>query len=317
MDWMLTIAKDSNNKQFIRKALDSGIRLFRINMAYYDDALNAVSLLNKYRDKGIVIFYDYPGPKMRIQLKGKEYLKFPKPGQEMNFSYFEDNRYPFITNLPPGVIRIDNHLSIADGKIRARVINIDNYGFSCKFTDASYELRDNAGCYLSGDGAYTPSFNYNDFQKIASLDLKYKPDWVILSFIDNPKIIQKLKHEPLLKNISIMAKIETPLGVDRLAEISEVSDGILIGRGDLRNTSEHRYNDYLTIALKKITKLSVYKGIGTFFLTDLSQNGTISEKDEKDLEYANGLDFIMLSKEVVNSNHPYAVLNYLAERCRQ
>ena len=119
------------------------------------------------------------------------------------------------------------------------------------------------------------------------------------------------------KNISIMAKIETPLGVDRLAEISEVSDGILIGRGDLRNTSEHRYNDYLTIALKKITKLSVYKGIGTFFLTDLSQNGTISEKDEKDLEYANGLDFIMLSKEVVNSNHPYAVLNYLAERCRQ
>lgn len=318
MDWMLTIAKDSNNELFVRRALDRGIHLFRINMAYHEDALKAVSLLRKYKDRGISVFYDYPGPKMRIQLRGKDYLKFPEVGKKMVFTYFQDDRFPYITNLPQGTVKTNNHLSIADGKIKAHIIEANDNGFTCIFTDVNYELRDNAGCSLSGDNAYIPSFNYNDLQKIycdlASLDT---PDWLIISFVDNPEIIQELRRESLLKGVSIMAKIETPAGVSNIKEISAECEGIMIGRGDLRNTAGTRYDKYLSQAIEKAKQLSGLRGIGTFFLGDLSQRGTISKRDEKDLEYADGLDFVMLSKEVVNSNYHYAVLDYIATRLKR
>ena len=116
-----------------------------------------------------------------------------------------------------------------------------------------------------------------------------------------------------------MAKIETIKGVDNIDSIGLVVDGFMIGRGDLKNSTKNEYNTYCNTAISKIAKFkSLYNGIGTFFLANYSETLELTKEEINDVLTVkhNRFDYIMLSKEVVNSKFPYETVFKLQELCQ-
>jgi len=320
MNSMITIAKNSNDIDFIKYAFSLGVKDFRINMDYEKDAYDAISKLKTlYTNYEINIYADFQGDKFRIQLKdGENDLQY-KIGEQLQFYY--ENNYPFISHVitSQDKIKVDQILSIADGKIIAEITTVDSKSFTVTFTKVDYVLRNNAGCCFLGERAPFNSMTKDSCLKIAkSLAVENKMiNWVILSFVDSPDEISdfiKTMHE---RNIKVMAKIETKNGVLNIEKIAPIIDGFMIGRGDLKNTSQAEYQTLYETALDKLKNLNGngFYGVGTFFLSKFSETKVLTDDEKLDVLKIKELrlDYIMLSKEVVNSKYPRESIKKMME----
>lgn len=69
---MITVAKNSNNAEFIKYAHSLGVRLFRFNMDYKEQALSAIHNVRAQKYDDALLFADFQGVKMRLRLKPEE-----------------------------------------------------------------------------------------------------------------------------------------------------------------------------------------------------------------------------------------------------
>ena len=311
MKSMLTIANKSNSMDFLQFAYQNGVRDFRVNMAYEDDALCAIDKLRTL-PKDIRVFIDYPAEKQRILFADKASEKNFCVADEVRLSVRDKGEF-YITNTLGMLSRIQtgHHISFADGKVIGNVICKNNSEIIIKILKAGI-LRNNAGCCFVGDGVPSPAISPKYCQSILQspplLQNNGFMTWVILSFVSDAKSIEEFVAEMHKRSILVMAKIETPDGVNQMQEISCITDGILIGRGDLKNISGEAYGNVYQKALENFSKLppTQYKGIGTFFLLKYAMTKALEESEITDLKDAQKYksDFVMFSKEVVNSNYP-------------
>lgn len=314
---MVTVAAKSNEDSFVKDVYNLGVRHFRVNMDYPQQASSAIVRLHSLNIPDSVIFADFQGPKMRLKLDADENnLRFVK-GDELKI-YYETERFPHISNLNYllASVKVGNIISFADNKISAKIETVEDDYFLIKFTQVEYVLRQNAGCVISGDGINVPHMTKDICTQIAKSEIvqKRKVDWVILSFVKSAIEIKSFVCEMHKIGIKVMAKVETAEGVRNIREISRVVDGIMLGRGDLKNTTKEQYGLFLNMALSSLSEVGdVFKGVGTFFLSHFSNTGVLLERERKDVERVDslGLDFIMLSKEVVNSKFPIETVELL------
>lgn len=310
MKSMLTIANKSNSEDFLNFAYKNDIRDFRVNMAYEEDALRAIERLRAL-PRDIRVFVDYPAEKQRLQL--------PNHFAEKEFSLGENVMLSVITN---GGLYISNiHMmdkilpghcvSFADGKVIGEVVDRSENQVIIRILKGGV-LRNNAGCCFVGKNVPSPSITKEYCKSILYSEplVSHNPftTWVILSFANDVESIEDFVKEMHKRSIYVMAKIETPNAVTNLKQISTVVDGIMIGRGDLKNISGDDYlcNYYLALSILAGLPASLYKGIGTFFLLNYAMSMKLEDADINDFRLAeeSGSDFIMFSKEVVNSNYP-------------
>ena len=69
MNIMITVAKNSNNKDFINYSYSKGVRDFRFNMDYEKQAYEAIETIRSLHLVGARLFADFQGVKMRLQLE--------------------------------------------------------------------------------------------------------------------------------------------------------------------------------------------------------------------------------------------------------
>ena len=308
---MLTIANKSNSKEFLDFAYQNGVRDFRVNMAYEEDALCAISRLRALPND-IRVFIDYPAEKQRILFADKATEKKFNMADEVRLSVGDKGKF-YITNTLEMLVRIQpgHHISFADGKVIGDVICKNNSEIVIKILKGGV-LRNNAGCCFVGDGVPSPAISPNYCKSILHssplLQNNGFTTWVILSFVSDAQSIEEFVAEMHKRSILVMAKIETPDGVNQMEAISHIADGILIGRGDLKNISGDAYDNIYHKALNNFSKLPQikYKGIGTFFLLKYAMSKELEKSEITDLLDAQkrNSDFVMFSKEVVNSNYP-------------
>ena len=311
MNSMLTIANKSNSKEFLDFAYQNGVRDFRVNMAYEDDALCAIDKLRAL-PSDIRVFIDYPAEKQRILFADKANEKNFNETDEIRLSVENKGDF-YITNTIAMFARIQpgHHISFADGKVIGKVIGKNNSEIIIEILKAGV-LRNNAGCCFVGDGvpspAISPKYCKSILQSPPLLQNNGFTTWVILSFVSDAESIEEFIAEMHKRSIFVMAKIETPDGVNQMEEISRIADGILIGRGDLKNISGDGYDNIYQKSLDKFSRLpsTKYKGIGTFFLLKYAMTKNLEESEITDMQDAqkHNSDFVMFSKEVVNSNYP-------------
>ncbi|CEM62395.1 putative Pyruvate kinase [Treponema phagedenis] len=323
MRGMLTIAKNSNNMDFLNFAYSLGFKDFRLNMDYEFESYKAIENIKFLNKLDINIYADFQGVKNRIQLpEGNNDLKF-NVGDSQDFYLTNNSVYPYITNAEENMkyIKIGQILSIADGKIEGNVISIDENRINVQFSKVDYVIRRNAGCCFIGDNIPSIKITKKACETISKNELITKKmiNWVILSFVTSAEEITDFVQSMHKIGIHVMAKIETPEGVESIREVANVVDGFMIGRGDLTNTSKEKFDYYYSEAIKKImSNKKEFSGIGTFFLSDYSNTKLLSNREKEDiLNVKNkGFDYVMLSKEIVNSNYPYETLNMLSELCK-
>lgn len=134
-------------------------------------------------------------------------------------------------------------------------------------------------------------------------------DYVAMSFVGSAKDILKLKEhmKHLGKIIPIIAKVEREIGVKNLDEIIEISEGVMVARGDLGNEIPL---EQIPFVQKDIVERCKKAGksviVATEMMTSMMHKSIPVRSDVTDVAYAilNGADVVMLSEETAIGKYP-------------
>lgn len=268
------------------------------------------------KKKIVGILQDISGPKIRVgELKEpflleagdtvtfekEEIIGYKKGPKE----YVVSINYPYILEK----IKIDEYIYLYDGIIRAKVIETN--------PKVKAEIE-NSGTLSSRKGVNFPN-TIIDIEVITKKDeadiawgVKNRVDYFAISFVQNAKDMRRARE--LLGDYKgkLIAKIEKFDAVSNIDEIIEVSDGIMVARGDLG--IEVPYYDVPTIQ-KMLIKKSNAKGIpvitATQMLLSMTQNERATRAEISDVANAvlDGTDVVMLSEESAVGEDPINVVD--------
>ena len=153
-----------------------------------------------------------------------------------------------------------------------------------------------------------------DIRNHSKLDyfLTNKLDMIAVSFVNNAKQIIKVKEKT--NNAYVIAKIETVEGVKNIDSIIDVSDGVMIARGDL---AEAETIERVPVLQKEFSKKVVAKGkflvTATEMLLSMVNNPkpTIAELSDVSNAVFDGSNAVMLSEETAVGKYPAEAVSYM------
>ena len=235
---LATLGPATSSQERIRALFDAGADVFRINMSHTSHSAlgelhRAVRALEVEVGRPIGILVDLQGPKIRLGTLagGKRMLKegervrlVRKVGAE------HDGDIPIPHAEVFSAIKTRHTLLIDDGKVRLRLLSVSENSAEAVVVVGG-ELKDRKGVNLPDTilpiAAMTPK-DRSDLDAALNLGV----DWVALSFVQRPEDVAELK-KVVSGRAAVLAKIEKPKALDRLSDILEMADALMVARGDL------------------------------------------------------------------------------------
>ncbi len=222
----------------IARLYDAGADVFRINMSHTDHAgmrelVTRIRNVERRKQRPIGILADLQGPKLRVGTfkdkavslhVGQEFTldADPAPGDETRVHL----PHPEILEaVKPG-----HRLLIDDGRLQLEALKNDGSAILCRVI-AGNQISDRKGVSLPDTELPLGALTEKDRRDLDAV-LATGVDWIALSFIQRPQDLAEVR-KVARGRASLMAKIEKPQAVQRLAEILELSDALMVARGDL------------------------------------------------------------------------------------
>ncbi len=320
-----TLGPSSNDLDMVERLFRAGADVFRINMSHssHEDLTSRVATIReveKRTERPIGVLVDLQGPKLRIG-------KFPEgrvnlaPGNTFHLDLQNKLGDEKRVHLPhPEIFEVlENgaHILLDDGRIRLRV---DTREHDHAKTTVIYggTLSDRKGVNLPDTVLPVRAMTEKDR---ADLDhgLSLGIDWVALSFIQHPDDLADAR-KAIAGRAALMAKIEKPSALDHLDEIIELSDGLMVARGDLG--VEVPIED-VPGRQKQLTRQARAAGkpvvVATQMLESMISSPSPTRAEVSDVATAvfEGADAIMLSAESAAGQYPeeaVAMMHRVARR---
>ncbi|WP_300584747.1 pyruvate kinase [Marivita sp.] len=233
-----TLGPASSSYEMIRALHEAGADVFRLNMSHGSHAEIAerhaiIRQVEKDLDSTIGILADLQGPKLRVGVfaNGEEELeegasfRLDLADKEGSIDRVTLPHPEIFAALEPGA-----HLLVNDGKIRLKVESCGKDFADCKVVTGG-TISNRKGVNVPDVVLPLAALSEKD-----RLDLEFVADlgvdWLALSFVQRAQDV--IEARELCKGrAAILSKIEKPAGVKAFDEILEVSDGIMVARGDL------------------------------------------------------------------------------------
>ena len=295
------------------KALfDAGVDVFRINMSHtsHDMLGQMVADLRSLADdvgRPIGILCDLQGPKIRLgKLPGGP--RMLKEGEQIRLVLGETTDKPEEVPIPhPEIfqaIKQKHALLIDDGKVRLRLLKKADT-FAEAIVEVPGEIKDRKGVNMPDTllpmSAMTPKDR-------ADLDaaLEQGVDWIALSFVQRPEDVAELK-KIVQGRAGVLAKIEKPKALLSLEGILELSDALMVARGDLGVEMPLErvpgLQKMITRAARKAGKPVV---VATQMLESMISASIPTRAEVSDVATAvfDGADAVMLSAESASGSFP-------------
>lgn len=244
-----TIGPASKSAETIGHLIDEGMDVARLNFSHgtADDhtaTVAAVREQSRKRGRAVAILQDLQGPKIRVgKIKPGTVLE---PGTEFILTTEEilgDGRRASITyeHLPHDV-KPGNLLLLDDGLLQIEVLEVQGSEVITRVLVGG-PLSNNKGVNLPGVNVSAPAMSDKDRADLI-LGQKLGVDFLALSFVRAPSDIHAAREAIAWARAEIpdahrraptliIAKIEKPEAVQRLGEIIDAADGIMVARGDL------------------------------------------------------------------------------------
>jgi pyruvate kinase len=235
---LATLGPASSSKEMIRKLVDAGADVFRLNFSHglQEDHAERYRLIREVQHdigRPIGILMDLQGPKLRVgRLKGGRVTLQEGASFRLDLDSFEGDERR--ANLPHpeifAALKPGTDLLLDDGKLRLRVESFDaTHAITTVMVGGV--LSDRKGVNVPGVVLPISPLTAKDRADL-EFGLKLGVDWVALSFVQRPDDI--LEARRLIGDRAwIMAKLEKPSVMNSLREIVSLSDGIMVARGDL------------------------------------------------------------------------------------
>ncbi len=235
---LATLGPASSSPDMVRRLMELGADAFRINMSHGDhaqkaDLVQAIRALEKEWRRPTTILFDLQGPKLRVgnfkggsaNLAKGDQLVFDRD-PELGDSARVELPHPELFES----VGVGDRVLIDDGKVRLRVIEAQDRRIVTE-VEVGGKVSDHKGVNLPGVVVPIPALTEKDRADLI-FALEQKADWIALSFVQRPEDVTEAR-ELIGDKAALMAKIEKPAAIDRLAEIVALSDGVMVARGDL------------------------------------------------------------------------------------
>jgi len=302
---------------------NEGLDICRINFSHgdYDAVLSTVNNireLNKKLNRHVGILADLQGPKLRIGLI-KNNLAQLENGKEITITTKEkegdaDEIYITYPQFPQDV-KVGELVLIDDGKIHLRVINTNGKdSVQCSILSGG-PLSSKKGVNLPNTKISLPCLTPKDLRDL-DFALEHDFDWIGLSFVRSVTDIVELKE--IIKNqgkrARVIAKIEKPEAINEIDNIIDVTDGIMVARGDLGvELPMERVPLIQKMLVQKCIEMSKPVIIATQMMESMITSYTPTRAEVNDVANAvmDGADAVMLSAETSVGKYPVKVIEMM------
>lgn len=312
---LATIGPATDSKEKIIELIRAGIDGVRLNFShgghdYYDQVFKNVNDACVATSEPIAILVDLQGPKIRVgelllpeyELKENDHLEITMEdivGTKERFSC----SYKGLVNDA----KIGDNIYIDDGLIKLLVVSIDADSIFCVVLEGG-TLKPRKGMNLPGMELSLPSLSKKDYEDL-DFALHHRVDFIALSFVRKAIDIVELRNYLSGKGYdkNIIAKIEKPEAVLNFDEILEVSDGIMIARGDLGVELPPQEVPVIQKSIiRKCNKRGKMVITATQMLESMIQNAVPTRAETSDVANAvwDGTDVVMLSGETSVGEYP-------------
>ena len=319
-----TLGPASSDRRVIASLFEAGADVFRINMSHTTHArmrelAAAIRAVETEHGRPIGILLDLQGPKLRVGsfadnpamlTKGETFTldTDPTPGDAKRVQLPHPEIFAAIE---PG-----HTLLLDDGKVRLVAIEADSHHILTR-VEVGGKLSDRKGVSLPDTTVPFSALTEKDRSDLeAGLDTGV--DWVALSFIQRPEDIAEAK-KITRGRAAVMAKIEKPQAINRLGEIMDLTDALMVARGDL---GVELPLEKVPGIQKQITRAARRAGkpvvVATQMLESMISSPVPTRAEVSDVATAvfEGADAVMLSAESASGQYPreaVATMNRIAE----
>ena len=319
-----TLGPASSARTVISQLFEAGADVFRINMSHtsHDKMRELVATIREVEadhNRPIGILVDLQGPKLRLGTfrndvveidKGQEFTldSDPTPGDATRVHLPHPEIYAAIK--PGGALLID------DGKLRLVALEVTPQRIVTR-VEVGGKVSNRKGVSLPDTVVPLAALAPKDIADLeAALDAGI--DWVALSFIQRPEDIAEAK-KITRGRAAVMAKIEKPQAVTRLADILDLADALMVARGDLGVEMPLEkvpgVQKEMTRACRRAGKPVV---VATQMLESMITSPVPTRAEVSDVATAifDGADAVMLSAESASGQYPVeavATMNRIAE----
>lgn len=317
---LATIGPSSSTKEQIEKLIDAGADGFRVNFSHgtheeHKDRVNIIRKLEKEKGRYISILADLQGPKLRVgtfigagtDLKDGQKFRLdmdPTPGnnQRVNLPHKE-----IFAALKPG-----DRLLLNDGNI---ALLVDDCG--ADFADTTVAV----GGFLSAHKGVNLPNTQLPISAITEKDredlkfaLKIGVDWIGLSFVQTADDVREAR-ELIGDKAWLISKLEKPSAIEELDEIIQLSDAVMVARGDLG--VECPIQTVPVLQKKIVTCCRKYARpviVATQMLESMINNPTPTRAEVSDVATAvyDGADTVMLSAETAAGKYPVEAVTMMS-----
>jgi len=309
---LATLGPSSSDKDMIARLHQAGADCFRINMSHTNHEklryyVSTIREVEAEAGRPIGILADLQGPKLRVGTfaNGPVFLEIGS-----RFAFHRDKVDGDVTGvtLPhPEIIDAlepGHRLLIDDGRLRLRIIENDRK-VAVAEVEVGGKISDRKGVSLPDTILTSGALTEKDRADLtAALDADV--DWIALSFVQRPEDLMEV-HEIVDGKCGVMAKIEKPQAVERFNEILELSDAIMVARGDL---GVELPLEQVPSVQKRITRTTRKAGkpvvVATQMLESMIQSPVPTRAEVSDIANAvfEGADAVMLSAESAAGAYP-------------
>lgn len=319
-----TLGPASNSPEMIRKLIEAGANVFRLNFSHgtydqHEQTLNTIRTLAAELDAPVAILQDLAGPKIRIssvsgdyvQLEDSKTITLKKSSGELS-----DLSAIFVEGIDPStILKKGNQVLLADGSIELTVETVTKGVVTCQITKGG-RMRSHVGIAFPGVSIDLPAATEKDFRDL-SWGLKHEVDYVAISFVQTGEDIRLVKEQITKQksNLAVIAKIERKVALDNISLILEHCDGLMVARGDL---GLELPLEQVPTAQRNLIREANYRGIPVIVATQMlhsmitSIRPTRAEASDVATAVWSGTDAVMLSEETAIGENPEAAVKYLA-----
>ena len=318
-----SIGPATNTKEVFKELVHAGMNVARVNFSHAtieerETVRDLVAWINEEENVNIGLLYDTKGPEFRngevveggINLVPGNTIRVVKESVIGNDERFSVNHPEALDSLNVGsVIQLEN------GLMKIEVISKETDGVTCKVINGG-NLGSKKSLFVPGVKLDIPFISDVDREDIIYA-CKNNGDFLALSFVSTKEDV--LEAREILKeqnsNMKIIAKIESKTGIDNLDEILEVSDGVMVARGDL---GEEVPISLLPVYQKRIVRKAREHGkfciVATEMLESMKKNSRPTRAEVTDVANAvlDGTDAVMLSGETTVGAYPVETVTYMA-----
>lgn len=327
-----TLGPATDNEDVLRQMMIEGMNVARCNFSHgsYDEHKKRMDMVKKLRKevgKPVAILLDTKGPEVRVRSfkEGKVTLE-----EGQLFTLTSDavegtkEKVSVTYNRLYEDLEVGMRVLIDDGLIEMKVEKVDKNDIVCRVVNGGV-VSNNKGVNVPDVDLSMPYISDKDREDIL-FGISQDVDFIAASFVQKKEDILQLR-KLLEKNggedIKIISKIENAQGVANIDDIIEVSDGIMVARGDMG--VEIPYEEVPVIQKKIIKK--VYRAgkqviTATQMLESMIKNPRPTRAETTDIANAvyDGTSAIMLSGETAAGAYPVEAVRTMvriAERTEQ